>query len=339
MADKKPNRKGSIEGQLSLFPEFEVAAPAASGAGPGAAARAQTWPAWPPGLWVGTSSWSFPGWKGLVYDGQYSESRLSREGLRAYSRHPLLGAVGLDRTYYAPISVDEYRRYADQVPDDFRFLVKAPERLCLPRFPRHPRYASLAGESNPDFLSQQMALQDWVEPAMQGLGSKLGCLLLQFPPLSPAAVGGAAGFAVALHGFLEGVDRGATVAVEIRNRELFGSAYLSVLQRLGACHCLTVHPKMPTLAQQAQHLGPQPLTVIRWMLSLPDYEAAVERYQPFDRLIDEDLATRQAIVQIWRDSLAQQRPVMTIVNNKAEGCSPLSIERLAEEWWGPPVPF
>ena len=51
---------------------------------------------------LGTSSWSFPGWKGLVYAGRHSESALARDGLRAYSQHPLLRTVGVDKTYYRP---------------------------------------------------------------------------------------------------------------------------------------------------------------------------------------------------------------------------------------------
>src|ERR1044071_8197502 len=50
----------------------------------------------PPGLHLGTSSWSFPGWKGLVYDREATAARLAREGLVAYSRHPVLRTVGLD---------------------------------------------------------------------------------------------------------------------------------------------------------------------------------------------------------------------------------------------------
>jgi len=327
-------KRNSIEGQLSLFPELE---PQPQGDFP-QPARVRDWPIWPEGLWVGTSSWSFPGWAGSVYAQKYSESRLSRQGLRAYARHPLLSAVGIDRTYYAPMSADDFRSYAEQVPAHFRFLVKAPERLTMARFPRHPRYAGLAGEDNPDFLSPALARQ-WMDPAIQGLGEKLGCLLLQFPPASPQSVGGATGFATRLHGLLEGLPRHLPVAVEIRNREFFSAAYLQVLQRLEVSHCLTVHPSMPALLEQFRMAGPQPLTVIRWMLGLPDYAQAVARYEPFDRLVDEDLGTRSEIVHIWREALKFQRPVLTIVNNKAEGCSPLSIERLAESWWEPEAPF
>ena len=49
----------------------------------------------PPGVRLGTSSWAFPGWAGLVYDGDYAEAKLAREGLAAYAAHPFLRSVGI----------------------------------------------------------------------------------------------------------------------------------------------------------------------------------------------------------------------------------------------------
>src|SRR5436190_8211101 len=74
----------------------------------------------------GTSSWSFPGWKGLVYSRERTQTQLAREGLREYAQHPLLRTVGIDRTYYGPVTVDELRAYAEQLPAGFRCCTKAP---------------------------------------------------------------------------------------------------------------------------------------------------------------------------------------------------------------------
>jgi hypothetical protein len=47
----------------------------------------------PDGIHLGTSSWAFTGWTGIVYDRPAPENLLAREGLTAYARHPLLRAV------------------------------------------------------------------------------------------------------------------------------------------------------------------------------------------------------------------------------------------------------
>lgn len=43
----------------------------------------------PAQIHLGTSSWSFPGWAGIVYDTVARESQLAKNGLAAYARHPL----------------------------------------------------------------------------------------------------------------------------------------------------------------------------------------------------------------------------------------------------------
>ncbi len=70
-------------------------------------------PVLPTDIRLGTSSWFFPGWRGLVYDGVHPQVTLSRKGLAAYGEIPLLRTVSLDRTFYAPISAVDYARYAE----------------------------------------------------------------------------------------------------------------------------------------------------------------------------------------------------------------------------------
>jgi len=74
---------------------------------------------------MGTSSLSFPGWAGIVYAEQYRVAVLPRHGLRAYAQHPLLNALNVDSTFYRPPDVDLLTQQAAQVPENFRFVVKA----------------------------------------------------------------------------------------------------------------------------------------------------------------------------------------------------------------------
>ena len=85
-----------------------------------------------PGLYLGTSSWTFPGWSELVYGGEYSKTVLADRGLRAYSDLGFFRTVSLDRTYYRPMSEQGYAHLASQVPDNFKFVVKAPRELLRP---------------------------------------------------------------------------------------------------------------------------------------------------------------------------------------------------------------
>src|SRR4051794_3026387 len=101
----------------------------------------------PRGVYFGTSSWSFPGWKGLVYSAARTQTALARDGLREYAAHPLLTTVGVDRSYYAPMTVEDLRGYADQLPHGFRCCFKAPAAVTALALGHQGR-----APVNPDFL-------------------------------------------------------------------------------------------------------------------------------------------------------------------------------------------
>jgi len=319
--------------QLSLFPGLVAEEPSV-GPAPVSEDVAALGRELPPGILLGGSTWSFPGWAGLVYDSRYSESRLAHEGLAAYARHPLLRAVGIDRTHYAPVEARDLAVYAAAVPEGFRFLVKAHEACTIARYPDRARYGALRGQENPLFLDPVYAAEKVVAPYVEGLGTKGGALLFQF---APQDLGGPERFAAALHAFLAALPRGPVYAVELRNRELLTADYAAALAATGACHCHNVHPWMPDIRIQAQLAHPPathraPWTLIRWLLGPGlTYETAFRKYAPYDRLVAPDLVARRAVADLARDALAAGRPFLCTVNNNAEGSAPLSIAELARE--------
>jgi uncharacterized protein YecE (DUF72 family) len=276
----------------------------------------------PARLRLGTSSWSFPGWAGAVYDREVPDTRLARQGLAAYARHPLFRTVGLDRSYYQPLSRAVYAQYAGQVPDDFRFLVKADRSLTTP--------------GSADFLNVDATRQRVLDPLLLGMGVRLGVLLFQFPPLDASEVGGPDRFADRLATFFDGLKAPCPVAVELRTRALFGVSYSQVLKEHGIAHSYVAHPAMPTLEEQRALLPPEdasaPVTVIRWMLARGrTYEGARDAWRPFSRLQSPDVRTRQAVVSLIQAGNPRSGgDTFVIVNNKAEGSSPRSIEALVE---------
>lgn len=281
----------------------------------------------PPRIALGTSSWSFPGWRGLVYRGDHPEQRLAQEGLQAYAAHPLLRAVGVDRTFYAPVRAEVLRGYADAVPQNFRFLVKAHDACVLARFPRHPRYGAQAGEPNPRFLAPAYARDAVVAPFVEGLGGKGFVLLFQFPPQE---LGEPQAFTDRVQRFLEALPKGVPYALEPRSPKVLGPAWAAMLRATGASHGYALHPELPALDEQLRRIDPvaQPRLVVRWMLRADRaYEAAKSAYEPFDRLVEEDPPRRRAIAQLLARST---QDAIVIVNNKAEGSAPRSLEALAK---------
>jgi uncharacterized protein YecE (DUF72 family) len=319
-------------GQLDLFQEpatQPVAHPVGAAAVP--ADLAEVAAHMPAGIYLGTSSWHFPGWAGLVYDRMSDERTLGRDGLSAYAQHPLLGAVGIDRTFYAPLPRGEYEHYAQQVPAGFRFVVKAPMACTAPTLrTEHGGRGAL----NPHFLDALHASRQFVEPCIDGLGSKAGPLVFQFPPLGPALVREPREFLEPLRPFLASLPRGPLYAVEVRDRELMTDAYLAVLLEAGARPCLSLHPRMPVAAEQARalHAAQTGSLVVRWNLHEGyGYEEAKARYSPFIRLVDEDIPNRVALARLCLEAVQRGHAAYVIANNKAEGCGPLTVFKLAEQ--------
>ena len=289
----------------------------------------------PAGMHFGTSSWSFPGWVGSVYRDTYSDVQLARRGLPAYAAHPLLRAVGIDRTFYAPISEAAFRGYAKQareVAPDFRFLVKAPMLFTGPRL----RSDEGRWTDNEAFLNASLATAQFVSPATQGLGDACGPLVFQFPPLGPKFTRAPQKFADALAEFLLTLPKlsgPAFYAVEVRDPELLTDDYLAALCAGGATHCIAIHSRMPQANAQARfwrESGRLPL-VIRWSLhSGLKYEEAKDRYAPFNALVDEDPDGRAQVATLALEATRARRETFVIANNKAEGSAPLTIRKLAD---------
>ena len=280
---------------------------------------------------MGTSTWSFPGWRGIVWSGEHTEAVLAKRGLHAYAQHPLLRSVGVDRTHYAPVAPEVLAAYAHDVPREFRFLVKAHELCSLAVIPNHPRYGDKRGGGNPLFFDAAYARDAVVGPYVEGLGDRGGVLLFQLAAQPMDALGGSPRrFAERLYRFLRDLPKGPRYAVEVRNAQLLGPDYAAALHHGGAVHCFALHPSLPPPAQQLALVGEQPALVVRWLLARHhEYESAKNAYAPFDRLIDPDPPARAAVVALLREAASRGKPAFLIVNNKAEGSAPLSIERVA----------
>jgi uncharacterized protein YecE (DUF72 family) len=296
-------------------------------------------PALPIDIRLGTSSWFFPGWRGLVYEGIHPQTALSKKGLAAYAQIPLLRTVSLDRTFYAPITTVEYARYAAQTPDHFSFVVKAPALVCDAVMRDEEGRGKVP---NPHFLDPAIAAREFVVPCLEGLGTKAGPLVFQVSPLPRGLVEEAATLVERMATFFAALPRKLgklepLYALELRNAELLTPRLMRMLRDQGVRYCVGLHDRMPEVERQETALAvldseaPGDL-VVRWNLHRGFlYQAAKQRYEPFDKLIDEDPETRRILARMAARAFKAGRKVWITANNKAEGSAPLSLAKLAEE--------
>ncbi|HSC68325.1 MAG TPA: DUF72 domain-containing protein [Cellvibrio sp.] len=291
----------------------------------------------PAHLRLGTSSWSYPGWDGLVWNGEYAPTNLSRYGLPAYAQHPLFRTVSIDRNFYRPMNVAQFAEHAAQVGQDFRFVVKAPS-LVTDALVRDESGRGM--RQNPNFLDAEQAVKMFVEPALEGLGHKLGPLVFQISPLPTAWLGQMPKLIDRLHALLAAVPDlkttapDAVVAVEVRDPQWLTQQFLDALRATGATYCMGLHAKMPRIAEQLpilRALWPRPL-VCRWNLNpvhgAYGYEEAEGIYSPYDKIIDPDPETRAALARVIAGTAGAGQNVFVTLSNQAEGCAPLSVIEL-----------
>lgn len=297
-----------------------------------------------PRIRLGASTWSYPGWAGIVWDeGPYSESVLAKNGLSAYAQHPLLRCVGIDRSFYRPLTEAQYARYAGQVSDHFRFVVKAPA-LVTDALVRGEQ--GQGRQPNTAFLDPALATQEFIAPALAGLGDKVGALVFQLSPLPFSQLQRLPLLLERLRAMLKALPdvRCATpdgvIAVEVRDPEwlspVIAPQLAAVLKEAGATYCLGLHAKMPRMAEQLpllRALWPGPM-VCRWNLNplhgAYGYEDAQRTYEPYDRIHDVDEETRALLVRTIVGVTGGGQNAYVTISNKAEGCAPLSARALAE---------
>jgi uncharacterized protein YecE (DUF72 family) len=237
----------------------------------------------------------------------------------------LLNALNVDSTFYRPPSAELLTQQAAEVPENFRFVVKAYTGLTTA--PDTPRAQQRGIDAV--FLDPQFAEQTVVVPLVEALGSKLGAVLFQFSPLGHRYTRHPETFVARLGEFLAALPRGPVYAVELRDPEILGAQYEDALAAGGAVHCSTVHSRMPPVDSQVLGGGTGPL-IIRWMLQPgDDYESAGARFAPFNRIVEPDKLSRSLIASLVNRGLSARRDVYVMAANNAEGCAPLTLQELA----------
>lgn len=278
----------------------------------------------PPGLFLGTSSWTFRGWAGLVYRGSPSQEDLVDHGLAEYARHPLFNTVSIDRSHYAPLTVDELAHYAKQLPEGFRCVMKVWNAVTAFVDPR-------TRGPNPQFLDAGFFKDAVLAPIDKAFFKHLGPLVFQFLPLARHELPKPNEFAWKLDRFFAQLPKGLACSVELRNPELMTPNYFAALKRHNVAHVFNHWERMPALHEQLANPASLSGEDVVCRLLLPQgvgYEQAREAFAPFDRIQAPDEQMRQDVVSLWKAVRAANRRLWVVVNNKAEGSSPLTVRAL-----------
>jgi uncharacterized protein YecE (DUF72 family) len=159
-------------------------------------------------LYVGTSGYSYPKWKGLFYPAELPAKGM----LRFYAER--FRAVEINSTYYALPKPETLTGWAADVPAGFRFALKAPQRIT------HIQRLRDSGEAMAGFLA-----------AAGTLAGRLGPVLFGLPPNFKKDV-------PRLRAFLELLPAGCRAAVEFRHPSWFDDEVTGLLRDRQVALCV-----------------------------------------------------------------------------------------------------
>jgi uncharacterized protein YecE (DUF72 family) len=167
-------------------------------------------------IYVGTSGYGYKEWKGKFYPEKISP----KEMLRFYSER--LGAVEINNTFYHMPKKDVLASWAEQVPDDFVFALKAPQVITHLKRLRNV-------ESETAYLFKSLSV----------LERKLGPVLFQFPKSYHADK-------PALEDFFSLIPRDMSCAFEFRSPSWLDVEILDLLREKGCSLCIADVDERPT---------------------------------------------------------------------------------------------
>jgi uncharacterized protein YecE (DUF72 family) len=152
---------------------------------------------------VGTSGWSYKEWKGSFYPPKHP----AEEMLRFYASH--FPTVEVNNSFYRIPAERVLASWAEQVPEGFRFVLKASRRI-----------------THNNRLTDEDGSLGYFLRAVNPLGERLGPTLFQLPPTFKRDLD-------RLQGFLDKLPKRWPAAVEFRHASWFDDQVYAVLRSRG----------------------------------------------------------------------------------------------------------
>ncbi len=279
---------------------------------------------------VGTSSWKYEGWLGLLYTseryltrGKLSRANFEKTCLAEYAE--VFKTVCLDAGFYQFPSVKMLDGILSQVPGDFRLSIKVTEDITVKKFPNLPRYGRRAGQTNEHFLDADLFIANFLGP-LERYRELVGALIFEFGHFHAGDWERGRQFVEALDSLFGRLPKGWNYSVEIRNETFLQSEYFEVLHRHGVAHTFNSWSRMPSVNAQLEMPGSftADFATARFLLKPGrNYEQAVEKFRPYSEVKEPNLEARLALIDLLTTPAKPGRPGRRFlyVNNRLEGCA------------------
>ena len=285
-------------------------------------------------LRIGTCSWKFDSWRGLIYE--TDKTYRPDDYLADYARH--LNSVEIDQWFWSLFpsgiklpDIGTVKSYADSVPDDFLFTVKAPNSLTLTHFysKQSKKYAEYAGQENKHFMDTEL-LEKFLE-RLTLMERKLGPIMFQFEYLNKKKMPSKELFFDKLQEFIIRAPKGYQYAIEIRNPNYLSPAFFKFLEDHHLGYVYLEGYYMPPIGEVYEKFKPATADFCVIRLHGSDrIEIETATGGLWDRIISPKPKGLEAAAQIVRNNRKQNVLTYVNLNNHFEGSAPATAERFIE---------
>jgi uncharacterized protein YecE (DUF72 family) len=281
------------------------------------------------GVFIGTSSWKYPGWCGMIYDrgryewrGRFAQTRFNRNCLSEYAE--VFKTVCVDAAYYNFPSQQYLEGMVSQTPDYFLFGLKVTDAITIKKFPKLDRFGELAGKVNENFLNAELFVKAFLQPC-EPFRTNLGLLMFEFSKFWTTDYEHGRDFVADLDKFLGQLPKGWPYGVEMRNRNWLRPDYFDCLSMHQVTHVFNSWEAMPAVGEQMTMPGSRTnpdLVAARFLLKPGrGYEEAVKTFEPYDSVKEVNPDARAAGKALIAEGKTEgpKRKTFVFVNNRLEG--------------------
>ncbi|HUX14578.1 MAG TPA: DUF72 domain-containing protein [Spirochaetia bacterium] len=269
-------------------------------------------------MFLGTCSWKYPSWHGLVYS-EHAE----RNYLAEYSKK--FRTVEIDQWFWSLFppgksgivkprlpEVATADEYSQSVDSEFRFSIKVPNSVTLTHFYRKDKEGQPV--VNPRFLSPEL-LSEFLT-RIGALRPQTLALMLQFEYLNRQKMSSLSGFLEKLGTFADRLPDAWPFAVEVRNPNYLRAELFSFLEERGIAPVFCEGYYMPPITQVYAEFGHlvKRSAIIRLMG--PDREGIEKKTsEKWDRVVASKDDYLPEIAEMMRDMVRRGLQVVVNVNN------------------------
>jgi len=277
-------------------------------------------------LRIGTCSWKYDSWQGLVYPREKGFNYLQE-----YSRH--FSAVEVDQWFWSLFKgnaavmpkPEVVKAYAEAVPPGFLFSIKVPNCITLTHHYSKSKTAPLI--RNPFFLSTGMMAR--FLHAIEPLGDHIGPLMFQFGYLNKIKMPSLNHFLDMFEVFHQGLPGGYQYCLEIRNPNYLRREYFDFLFEHHLGNVFLQGYYMPSIFEvygKCRNRLSDPVVIRLHGAGRQGIEE--HSGDSWDKILepkDDQLLQLRAMIEDLRN---RQHQIFINVNNHYEGSAPRTIAKI-----------